>query len=178
MFPRIYSLLCIFICIIHSLTDIDECTEGTHNCSQFADCANTIGSYVCSCREGFLDEGRGFVCTGRLNVSIENSTLYIFASQSLRYPLITDQLCELFQVCVGLLFVMFPCIHNALYVVVLKNSIDVDECSVDNGSCSQRCNNTIGSYNCYCENGYSLDIDGMTCNGGRYTFCTMLLMPT
>ena len=74
--------------------------------------------------------------------------------------------------CIGLLLEIFPCIHNTSYVVVLKkclsHSTDVDECSVDNGNCSQRCNNTIGSYNCYCENGYSLDIDGMTCNGGLY----------
>ena len=82
MFPHNYSLLCIFVCIIHSLTDIDECAEGTHNCSQFADCANTIGSYVCSCLEGFLDEGRGFVCTGRLSVDCELDFIVCCKSKS------------------------------------------------------------------------------------------------
>ena len=29
--------------------------------------------------------------------------------------------------------------------------------------CSQMCNNTIGSYNCSCDNGFQLDSDGLTC---------------
>eukprot|EP00058_Branchiostoma_floridae_P019270 XP_002604760.1 hypothetical protein BRAFLDRAFT_222406 [Branchiostoma floridae] len=34
--------------------DIDECKEASlHNCSQNQTCANTQGSYVCVCKEGF-----------------------------------------------------------------------------------------------------------------------------
>ena len=42
---------------------------------------------------------------------------------------------------------------------------DVDECSENTDNCSQGCNNTIGSYLCYCEDGYTLDTDLHTCNG-------------
>ena len=42
---------------------------------------------------------------------------------------------------------------------------DINECAEEVDSCSQICNNTIGSYECSCENGYRLDPDGHTCNG-------------
>ena len=40
---------------------------------------------------------------------------------------------------------------------------DIDECSSSNGGCSQICNNSEGSYNCYCQQGFYLEIDGRTC---------------
>ena len=43
--------------------------------------------------------------------------------------------------------------------------IDVNECATLNGSCSQMCVNTIGSYLCSCGYGYELDLDNRTCNG-------------
>lgn len=33
--------------------------------------------------------------------------------------------------------------------------LDVDECSMNNGACEQLCNNTIGSFDCYCVHGYN-----------------------
>ena len=45
--------------------DIDECTEGTHQCQQ--NCHNTIGSYTCSCNNGFTADMDGRSCNGRLN---------------------------------------------------------------------------------------------------------------
>ena len=41
-------------------TDIDECSNGDDKCHPEADCANTLGSYNCSCNLGF--EGDGFDC--------------------------------------------------------------------------------------------------------------------
>ena len=42
--------------------DIDECTSPEHNpCSQYATCANTVGSVTCECKKGFV--GDGFTCT-------------------------------------------------------------------------------------------------------------------
>ena len=43
--------------------------------------------------------------------------------------------------------------------------VDIDECQENTDNCSQGCNNTIGSYLCYCEDGYSLDTDLHMCNG-------------
>ena len=45
------------------------------------------------------------------------------------------------------------------------HSSDVDECSTVLGICSQECNNTIGSYICFCEEGYILEPDGYNCTG-------------
>lgn len=36
---------------------------------------------------------------------------------------------------------------------------DIDECSEDNGGCSQYCSNTFTSYLCNCDAGYSLELD-------------------
>ena len=38
--------------------------------------------------------------------------------------------------------------------------IDVNECQSDNGGCAQTCDNTDGSYQCSCLNGYELANDG------------------
>ena len=43
--------------------------------------------------------------------------------------------------------------------------VDDNECEENNGGCSQTCNNTLGSYRCTCEEGYSLNFDGFTCTG-------------
>jgi len=50
-------------------TDIDECTEGTHNCSQT--CTDTEGSYNCSCTSGFTMNKDKVTCDGK-SVSVGN----------------------------------------------------------------------------------------------------------
>ena len=45
------------------------------------------------------------------------------------------------------------------------DAIDDDECEQNNGGCGQICNNTLGSYRCLCNEGYSLDLDGFNCIG-------------
>ena len=43
--------------------------------------------------------------------------------------------------------------------------LDIDECSKDNGGCSDTCVNKPGSYQCTCEKGFSLAKDKKTCRG-------------
>ena len=43
-------------------SDIDECNEGTHNCSSNARCVNEPKSFSCHCDQGF--SGNGIVCQG------------------------------------------------------------------------------------------------------------------
>ncbi|XP_036379754.1 uromodulin-like 1 [Megalops cyprinoides] len=48
-----------------SIDDFDECLAGDADCSLFAVCENTWGSYTCTCREGFTDTNpnkRGRTC--------------------------------------------------------------------------------------------------------------------
>ena len=49
-------------------------------------------------------------------------------------------------------------IYNAIY-------IDIDECLEARDGCAQMCNNTVGSFACYCNSGYRLASDNQGCNG-------------
>ncbi|KAK2531003.1 hypothetical protein Q9966_008861 [Columba livia] len=44
-----------------------------------------------------------------------------------------------------------------------KESIDVNECTTENGGCHDQCCNTIGSYHCKCPAGQKLGEDGKSC---------------
>ena len=35
--------------------DIDECSDGTHDCEQI--CNNNVGSFTCGCNNGYLQNG-------------------------------------------------------------------------------------------------------------------------
>ena len=54
------AILVIFASYI--LADIDECSTGAHECSENAECLNSVSSYQCSCRAGY--EGDGKCCQG------------------------------------------------------------------------------------------------------------------
>ena len=44
-------------------------------------------------------------------------------------------------------------------------SLDINECDDDsNGGCDTACINTVGSFYCGCDEGYSLDLDGRGCS--------------
>ena len=47
---------------LNPTTDIDECDMDTDNCHSYATCNNTIGSFTCTCDEGFM--GDGVNCAG------------------------------------------------------------------------------------------------------------------
>ena len=42
---------------------------------------------------------------------------------------------------------------------------DIDECANNTDGCAQTCTNTVGSYQCSCETGYTLNSDGHACDG-------------
>ena len=46
--------------------------------------------------------------------------------------------------------------------------IDIIDCRFNNGNCSHRCINTLGSYYCKCNSGYELLPDKHTCEGNVY----------
>ena len=50
--------------LFHYFSDIDECTTGTHNCSDHAVCNNTKGGHNCTCKKGFIGDGEN--CTGKV----------------------------------------------------------------------------------------------------------------
>lgn len=66
----------------------------------------------------------------------------------------------------------YGCNHQLYYS-------DVNECVTCNGSCSQICSNTIGSYTCSCAAGYMLSVDNRTCLGTHFVItcstCILIL---
>ena len=48
--------------------DIDECAEDIDQCHQLANCDNSIGSYICTCIDGYIGDGRN--CKGKLCKSL------------------------------------------------------------------------------------------------------------
>ena len=46
------------------ILDVNECDNGTHDCNQeeLAICNNTIGSFTCHCKPGFIGDGKN--CSG------------------------------------------------------------------------------------------------------------------
>ena len=46
-----------------SFADIDECELGIDNCHVNATCTDVIGSFVCTCNNGF--DGNGVDCTSK-----------------------------------------------------------------------------------------------------------------
>ena len=48
-----------------TLLDIDECSNGSHDCDVNANCTNTNGSHSCTCKEGYT--GKGESCQGKIS---------------------------------------------------------------------------------------------------------------
>ena len=48
---------------------------------------------------------------------------------------------------------------------ICDNVLDVDECLSNGAGCAQICTNTVGSFECSCNPGYSLADAGFQCVG-------------
>ena len=55
--------------------------------------------------------------------------------------------------------------QSEMSIPFVLHSLDINECSLNSGGCDQLCNNTIGSFQCSCNSGYTLNGDGITCSG-------------
>ena len=65
---------------IFHFADINECSEGTDDCSINAMCLNTNGSFTCACHMGYI--GNGSNCTGKfMNISLRNKKKLIIIRQ-------------------------------------------------------------------------------------------------
>ena len=54
---------------------------------------------------------------------------------------------------------------KAINYHIIHPPIDINECALNNGNCSQTCTNKNGTYMCSCTNGYLLNPDNRTCSG-------------
>ena len=62
--------------------------------------------------------------------------------------------------CIYMKYIFHTDIHTYISI-----DLDIDECIDIKDGCSQICANTIESLICGCNDGYLLDIDGVTCYG-------------
>ena len=70
---NLYLLVMVLCSIFHS--DIDECIHGLDGCNH--NCTNTVGSYFCTCMDGYELESNNHTCTGDGWISLNCKFLYI-----------------------------------------------------------------------------------------------------
>ncbi|XP_073697614.1 growth arrest-specific protein 6-like [Garra rufa] len=108
--------------------DVDECSRGNGGCEHH--CNNTMGSYRCSCRQGYTLSGH-------------------------RTCLDVDECVETPDVCGSAhcsnLIGSYDCLcdEGFFYDNITKSCVDVDEC--ESHVCEEECVNTPGSFRCYCD---------------------------
>ncbi|XP_076810619.1 uncharacterized protein LOC143453252 isoform X4 [Clavelina lepadiformis] len=138
-----------FNATIH-VTDLDECAFADRgNCSEFAYCNNTHGSYSCHCNPGFVDGSPAN--PGRICTDVDECL-----SEDVCLPRVNNGVCvnrEGSYSCECL-----PGYHGD----GISNCSDVDECMSGEHECAANmiCENTNGSYVCVCpRDGFSMDGD-------------------
>ncbi|KAI6659380.1 hypothetical protein LOD99_15051 [Oopsacas minuta] len=157
--------------ILHSTgecTDEDECKLEQNNCEQ--NCKNTIGSYECHCDIGYVLGDDGISCLD-IDECIAGTDICTNGKKCINTP--GDYICtegECIENCVNSTCKCcagYRLDNNSLHCV------DVDECveSIDN--CQMNCQNTEGSFQCSCSEGFQLtndteclDIDECLTNNG------------
>ncbi|XP_054611319.1 uromodulin-like 1 isoform X1 [Dunckerocampus dactyliophorus] len=77
-----------------SINDFDECVPGINDCSQWATCTNTWGSYSCTCLDGFMDtnpQRPGRACQASLETtSLPLTSTLVLVSTSSQITTSTD----------------------------------------------------------------------------------------
>ncbi|XP_019638459.1 PREDICTED: neurogenic locus notch homolog protein 1-like [Branchiostoma belcheri] len=133
-----------FFCQITMETDVDECTDGSHNCHQQATCTNTNGGFTCACNSGY--SGNGVNCTDVDECAEDSDNCHLQATCTN-----TDG--------------GFTCACNSGYNGNGVTCTDADECTDGSHNCHQQatCTNTDGGFTCACNSGYNGD--GVNCTG-------------
>eukprot|EP00020_Sapocribrum_chincoteaguense_P002256 CAMPEP_0170752440 /NCGR_PEP_ID=MMETSP0437-20130122/11969_1 /TAXON_ID=0 /ORGANISM="Sexangularia sp." /LENGTH=1509 /DNA_ID=CAMNT_0011091509 /DNA_START=9 /DNA_END=4538 /DNA_ORIENTATION=- len=146
--------------------DPDECALGTHNCHSDAVCTDTVGSFTCECKAGFvgdgvtcdvnlcdapeLEEGIGRSCTGPLVAQYGDNTenascTLVDDCRSLGDYRIVGDLPTITCNAGTLTFDSFDLVY-----------CDEDRCATDTNDCSEYaiCDYVVGSFTCTCPDLY------------------------
>ncbi|KAL9975104.1 hypothetical protein ACROYT_G012220 [Oculina patagonica] len=124
-------------------SDIDECGKGSHECDVNANCTNTVGSYNCTCKEGYAGDGRS--CSDIDECSNDSHD------------------CDVNANCTNTVG-SHECTCKEGFAGNGRSCSDIDECSNGSHDCNvnANCTNTVGSHNCTCKEGYAGD--GRSCS--------------
>ena len=137
-----------------------------------------MGSYNCTCYPEYT--GNGTSCTGRFldnTISFYHVLLLSRNATGVSNALLNSNVCKSFIRCLGRPSVILKwpkfktpialkCFSSASVVFFFS---DFDECAnnTDNCDVNAYCNNTVGSFNCTCNSGYTGN--GTTC-AGKYDY--------
>ncbi|XP_032820064.2 thrombomodulin-like [Petromyzon marinus] len=163
-----------------SCVDVDECGDGELPCEQR--CINTEGSYHCACERGFemleghtcadIDECEGFPC----EQFCENTpgSFACYCADGFTLDASNKRDCVHYDPCsLGAELCEYACrlaqrgepecYCGPGYALHENgaNCTDVDEC--ESSPCAQACFNVPGTFQCSCEEGFSLLKDGVGC---------------
>lgn len=173
----------------HTCKDIDECAENV--CRDHADCANSIGSYTCTCRCGYVKDYTGERC---LNVYDISDSCYVpKACYHPRYSFLGRVYFD--PIFGDLGWVPIP--HCGLKVLNPRQDntcscklgfrqnacgycTDINECTEGTHACNWLhgiCTNTEGSYVCSCQPGYTLGPCRRSCYGTNTTVPSLCNTP-
>ena len=137
---------------------MNECnpTDKSHNkhdCHKHATCTNTFGSFTCACNHGW--EG----LTGKSCSNVDECSA-AFDQCDAETTTCNDNTDDDFG---------YACPCKTGYKKVDKKDnfcIDIDECDEGSHDCKTEngfCENTVGSYNCFCDPGYEKRVTDGTC---------------
>ena len=126
--------------------DVDECADMTLASTCSQNCVNTYGSFECQCNSGFELAADGRTCNGKRF----NKFLVLAGMTSV---------CSL-----------------KLSLLIFSIFSDVNECTRFLHNCTQICINTIGSFNCSCQNGFNLQNDSRSCVGKKASLSFSILL--
>ncbi|XP_078593732.1 uncharacterized protein LOC144871758 isoform X2 [Branchiostoma floridae x Branchiostoma japonicum] len=160
--------------------DIDECSTGEGSVCHHV-CINSVGNFSCGCSEGYYLMEDGVSCEDGNECDLPNNCTQLClntdgsfnCSCQNGFKLAADgQDCEPTNPCStgdnpGCDADYGWCVmESGLATCVCMTGYqlnndgitceDIDECLTGDSHCDQLCNNTMGAYECYCEDGYEL----------------------
>ena len=123
-------------------SDVNECIAVDSPCDQ--GCENTIGSYICSCSEGWFLGGDGHTCLGKC---VMVGAQLFFCGCCILSP------------------------HLYRYMPLYNHTVLIhagdEECKTNNGGCEDECHEMDDGYYCTCnEVSWTLGPDSHSCVGG------------
>lgn len=156
------------------IIDIGECEVSNGYCEH--DCTNTIGSYKCSCIEGYiLNSTNDRSCHGMCNYVLGHNVLLLSATDIDECQIYLPDLCDHYCINTDGSYVCDCEIgyklsengHNCTSKIIY-NYIQHYKYTCGLGlvcpDCHHYCDFTSKGYNCLCFSGYSL-INGTNCTG-------------
>ena len=108
---------------------------------------------ICYCYSGYALDSNGLNCTGKKQYFDSHLTQKYIIMAMLFMNKQDDH------------FKTFTITYMIHYITVFLLSSDINECNITTNPCEQYCINNNGSFVCECNDGYTLDVDGFTCNG-------------